>query len=143
VAVAGPAFSFRAALDDVCRSLGRHVRIVDEASGEHIADLMLAADVVLCSGGMSVYEIAALGTPGIVLAQNAREDGRMRAFARHGTIEYLGLGTDVADDRLRDATLGLLADVERRRGMSGRGRALVDGFGAARAAEVVLASVKS
>ena len=47
------------------------------------------------SGGMSVYEIAALGTPGIILGQNAREDRRMREFARHGTVEYLGLGTEV------------------------------------------------
>jgi spore coat polysaccharide biosynthesis predicted glycosyltransferase SpsG len=99
---------------------------------------MLEADVMVGSGGMSVYEIAALGTPGIILGQNAREDARMRDFARHGTVEYLGLGTEVGEEALADAVAALLADTARRRAMSDRGRALVDGFGASRAAELVL-----
>jgi spore coat polysaccharide biosynthesis predicted glycosyltransferase SpsG/CMP-N-acetylneuraminic acid synthetase len=137
VAVAGPAFSCRRQFEDLQAALSRRVPLIQEAGG-HIAELMLAADVVLCSGGMSVYEIAALGTPGIVLGQNMREDGRMRAFAGHGTIEYLGLGTDVSEAAIAAATRGLLADAPRRRDMSARGRALVDGLGAARAAELVL-----
>jgi spore coat polysaccharide biosynthesis predicted glycosyltransferase SpsG len=99
---------------------------------------MLEADVVVGSGGMSVYELAALGTPGIVLAQNAREEKRMREFSRHGTVEYLGLGPEVDEPTLLAAVQSLLADVERRRRMSERGRALVDGLGAARTAEMVL-----
>jgi spore coat polysaccharide biosynthesis predicted glycosyltransferase SpsG/CMP-N-acetylneuraminic acid synthetase len=137
VAVAGPAFSCRQPFDELQAALPRRIPLIQEAGG-HIAELMLAADVVLCSGGMSVYEIAALGTPGIVLGQNMREDGRMRAFAAHGTIEYLGLGTDVDEAALAAATRALLADPARRRQMSARGRALVDGLGAARAAELVL-----
>jgi spore coat polysaccharide biosynthesis predicted glycosyltransferase SpsG len=89
---------------------------------------------------MSVYEIAALGTPGIVLGQNLREDERMRGFAAHGTIEYLGLGTEVEEGAIAAAVQGLLGDGPRRRLMSERGRALVDGLGATRAAEVVLRS---
>ncbi len=140
VAVAGPAFAYGAEFEALSDGLPRRVPLIHEAGG-HIADLMLEADVVVCSGGMSVYEIAALGTPGLVLAQNAREDARMRLFARHGTIEYLGLGTEVDAARLREALLALLGDPQRRRAMSARGRELVDGLGAARAAEVVLASV--
>ena len=142
VAVTGPAFSHRAELEAALLGLPRQVRLVSEASGAHIADLMLEADLVLCSGGMTVYEIAALGTPGLVLAQNAREDARMRAFARHGTIEYLGLGADVPVAELGAAALGLLQDAARRREMSARGQALVDGLGALRAAEVVLANAR-
>jgi CMP-N-acetylneuraminic acid synthetase/spore coat polysaccharide biosynthesis predicted glycosyltransferase SpsG len=137
VAVAGPAFSFRRAFAAQASSLARRVPLINEAGG-HIAELMLEADVMVGSGGMSVYEIAALGTPGIILGQNAREDARMRDFARHGTVEYLGLGTEVADEALARAVSALLADAGRRRAMSERGRALVDGFGAARAAELVL-----
>ena len=101
---------------------------------------MLEADLMVGSGGMSVYEIAALGTPGVILAQNAREDERMREFARHGTVAYLGLGTEVAEAALRDAVSGLLRNPDERRAMSARGRALVDGLGAVRAADAVLAS---
>jgi spore coat polysaccharide biosynthesis predicted glycosyltransferase SpsG len=87
---------------------------------------------------MSVYEIAALGTPGIVLGQNLREDQRMRDFARHGTVEYLGLGTEVDERAIETAVRSLLEDADRRREMSAKGRALVDGLGATRAAEVIL-----
>lgn len=143
VAVTGPAFSHAGELQAAADQLQRPLKLVSEASGEHIADLMLEADLVLCSGGMTVYEIAALGTPGLVLAQNAREDARMRAFARHGTIEYLGLGADVPVAELGAAALRLLKDAARRREMSARGQSLVDGLGALRAAEVVLSSARS
>ena len=137
VAVAGPAFSFRREFEALMATLPRRVPLINEAGG-HISELMLEADVMLGSGGMSVYEIAALGTPGIILGQNAREDRRMLDFARHGTVEYLGLGTEVEETALASAVSALLADAGRRRAMSGRGRALVDGFGATRAAEAVL-----
>jgi spore coat polysaccharide biosynthesis predicted glycosyltransferase SpsG len=138
VAVTGPAFSDRQRLEALVATLSRPLRLVHAVPGGHIADLMQEADVVVCSGGMSVYEIAALGTPGIVLGQNAREDERMRAFARNGTVEYLGLGTEVSEAALGRAVLALLHDPGRRRAMSERGRSLVDGLGAARTAELVL-----
>jgi spore coat polysaccharide biosynthesis predicted glycosyltransferase SpsG/CMP-N-acetylneuraminic acid synthetase len=138
VAVAGPAFAFHRELEEAKARAGARMRVVREAG--HIAELMLEADVMVGSGGMSVYEIAALGTPGVILAQNAREDERMREFARHGTVCYLGLGTDVSEEALRSAVSGLLDDAAARRAMSARGRALVDGQGAVRAADAVLAS---
>jgi spore coat polysaccharide biosynthesis predicted glycosyltransferase SpsG/CMP-N-acetylneuraminic acid synthetase len=139
LAVTGPAFAFHRELEETLRAAPGRVRVVREAIG-HIAELMLEADVMVGSGGMSVYEIAALGTPGVILAQNAREDERMREFARHGTVAYLGLGTDVADETLRERVARLLQDADERRAMSARGRALVDGLGAVRAADAVLAS---
>jgi spore coat polysaccharide biosynthesis predicted glycosyltransferase SpsG/CMP-N-acetylneuraminic acid synthetase len=139
LAVTGPAFAFHRELEATLRAAPGRVRVVREAIG-HIAELMLEADVMVGSGGMSVYEIAALGTPGVILAQNAREDERMREFARHGTVAYLGLGTDVADETLRERVARLLQDADERRAMSARGRALVDGLGAVRAADAVLAS---
>ncbi len=141
VAVAGPAFSFRREFEAMASALPRRIPLIQQAEG-HIVDLMLEADVVVCSGGMSVYEIAALGTPGLVLAQNLREENRMRAFARHGTVDYLGLGSDVDEATIATAVSELLQDLPRRRAMSEKGRTLVDGMGAARAAELVLGSAQ-
>jgi spore coat polysaccharide biosynthesis predicted glycosyltransferase SpsG len=136
VAVAGAAFSYRKEFEALERTLARRVPLIQAAG--HIAELMLEADVVVCSGGMSVYEIAALGTPGIVLGQNLREDQRMREFALRGTIEYLGLGTEVDEGAIEAAVRSLLEQTSRRREMSARGRTLVDGLGAQRTAEVIL-----
>jgi spore coat polysaccharide biosynthesis predicted glycosyltransferase SpsG len=141
VAVAGPAFPWRREFATLVGSLERRVPLIEQIDG-HIADLMLEADLVVGSGGMSVYEIAALGTPGVVVAQNTREEARMRAFERHGTIRFLGLGTEVGEAELRAAVEALLADAAARRTMSERGRALVDGLGASRAAELVLSGAR-
>jgi len=142
VSIAGPAFPHRLMFEALQRTLGRKLPLVNGVEVQ-IADLMLDADVVLCSGGMSVYEIAALGVPGIVLAQNAKEDRRMREFSRFGTIEYLGLGVDVDEAAVLEAVRRILADTARRAAMSAKGRALVDGYGAARAAEIVLEQVQA
>jgi spore coat polysaccharide biosynthesis protein SpsF len=141
VAVAGPAFAYRREFEELARSMPRRIPLINQAAG-HIADLMLEADLVVGSGGMTVYEIAALGTPGIVLGQNVREESRMREFARHGTVRHLGLGTEVSEEALLQAVQALLRDGEGRREMSERGRSLVDGLGAARAAGLVLESVE-
>lgn len=137
VAVAGPAFSHHHDFAAAQAAFRRPVRLISQV-GTHIADLVQEADLVLASGGMTVYELAAIGTPGLVLAQNTREDKRMREFARHGTVSYLGLGTDVDETAIAAATKALLGDVALRHEMSRRGRALVDGLGASRAAELVL-----
>lgn len=142
VSVAGPAFPHTAVFEALQRTLGANLPLVKGVDVQ-IADLMLDADLVLCSGGMSVYEIAALGTPGVVLAQNAREDRRMREFSRFGTIEYLGLGVDVEEAAILDTVRRILTDAARRRDMSDRGRRLVDGYGAARAASIVLEQVQA
>ena len=141
LSVAGPAFPHTLVFEALQRTLGQRLPLV-RGEDVQIADLMLDADLVLCSGGMSVYEIAALGTPGVVLAQNAREDRRMREFSRFGTIDYLGLGVDVDEPLILDAVRRLLADTTRRQAMSAKGRELVDGYGAARAAEIVLEQVQ-
>lgn len=142
LSVAGPAFPHAAVFEALQRTIGADLPIVKGVEVQ-IADLMLDADLVLCSGGMSVYEIAALGTPGVVLAQNAREDRRMREFSRFGTIEYLGLGVDVEEAAILETVRRILTDAARRRDMSDRGRNLVDGYGAARAASIVLEQVQA
>jgi spore coat polysaccharide biosynthesis predicted glycosyltransferase SpsG len=142
ISIAGPAFPHTLMFEALQRTLGQNLPLVKGVDVQ-LADLMLDADLVLCSGGMSVYEIAAVGTPGVVLAQNAREDRRMREFARFGTIEYLGLGVDVDESTILDTVRRILSDPAKRQAMSAKGRSLVDGYGAARAAEIVLEQVQA
>lgn len=61
-----------------------------------ISQHMHRADLVFTSAGRTVYEIASLGTPMIVLAQNKRE--LLHSFARlENGVVNLGLGTEVSD----------------------------------------------
>jgi spore coat polysaccharide biosynthesis predicted glycosyltransferase SpsG len=134
-AVLGPAYGHGRELEELRRRLGYEPRILRHV--EHMADVLIEADVVLCSGGMTVFEIAALGRPGVVLCQNAREEARMQKFAREGTILHLGLGTEASEETVRETTRVLLNDRAARRRMSEAGARLVDAHGAARVAEVI------
>ena len=55
---------------------------------------LIKADIVVCSAGYTPYEIAVLGLPCIVIAQNEQE--LLNAFPKeeHGFI-HLGLGRKV------------------------------------------------
>jgi spore coat polysaccharide biosynthesis predicted glycosyltransferase SpsG len=133
--VLGPAFSHRAELEELLARLSHKPRILSRV--EHMADILVDADLVLCSGGMTVFELAALGRPGLVLCQNAKEEARMQKFARGGSILHLGLGTEIGEEVIRETTAKLLGDHGRRRKMSEAGATLVEPGGAANVADVI------
>jgi spore coat polysaccharide biosynthesis predicted glycosyltransferase SpsG len=133
--VLGPAYSYRSELDALVATLSAPPTILKNV--EHMADILFEADLVLCSGGMTVFEIAALGRPGIVLCQNARERERMEKFAHYGTILHLGLGTEVSHDVIREKARELVKDRQTRQRMSDAGARLVDAQGASRVYEVM------
>jgi spore coat polysaccharide biosynthesis predicted glycosyltransferase SpsG/CMP-N-acetylneuraminic acid synthetase len=134
-AVLGPAFGHEPELEALLPTLGYAPRILRRV--EHMADILFEADLVLCAGGMTVFEIAALGRPGLVLTQNAKEEARMKKFAQYGSIVHLGLGTEVDEAAIREKTRALLTDREARGKMSEAGARLVDAHGATRVAEVM------
>ncbi len=57
----------------------------------NISEHMLAADLIFTSAGRTVYEVASLGVPTIVLAQNEREMTHFFASKAYGFL-HLGLG---------------------------------------------------
>jgi spore coat polysaccharide biosynthesis predicted glycosyltransferase SpsG/CMP-N-acetylneuraminic acid synthetase len=96
---------------------------------ESMGKLMQWADIAVTSGGRTVYELAATGTPSIVIAQNDGEIGRMKLLRDHDAIEFLGHGETVDFDQLPTFIDELSQDYERRAFLSKRGRGLVDGNG--------------
>ncbi len=139
-AVLGPAFSYGQELRELLPRL--HYQPILLENVEHMAEILSEADLVFCAGGMTVYEIAALGVPGLVMCQNAREVRRMEHFSRSGSIEHLGLGTELEEKHITQAAEALLANETRRRAMSESGQKLVDARGAQRVAEVVKNAVQ-
>jgi spore coat polysaccharide biosynthesis predicted glycosyltransferase SpsG/CMP-N-acetylneuraminic acid synthetase len=64
--------------------------------------MMEGADLAVCAAGRTVYELAHMRVPAIVLAQHARED--MHAFARpRNGFLYLGSGEDFDPEALEKA----------------------------------------
>ena len=136
--VLGPAFSHRQALEHLLARSPRLFEILERV--EQMATLIGEADLVVCSGGMTVYELAALGTPGIVLCQNAREVQRMERFIQYGTVVNLGLGTEVGEYEIAKTVASVLGDPALRQRLSESGRHLVDGLGTSRVVDVIMNS---
>jgi spore coat polysaccharide biosynthesis predicted glycosyltransferase SpsG len=92
---------------------------------------MMDADLILTSGGRTVYEAAATGTPVVVLAQNAREATHAHLSFDVGTI-FLGVGSLVTDEQIVSVCQRLLSDWELRSELSQRLRNSIDDQGVQR-----------
>lgn len=81
---------------------------------KNISDHMLDADIIFTSAGRTIYEVASLGVPCIVLAQNSRELTHYFASSDNGFIN-MGLGSDQNGDEILDTFKNLAIDFEQRK----------------------------
>lgn len=72
-----------------------------------ISDYMRKADIAFSSQGRTTFELASMGVPTIVLAQNEREQLHLFAQMNNGFIN-LGLGSEVSDEDIYSAFAWLI-----------------------------------
>lgn len=103
-----------------------------------IAELMAESDVAITAAGTTTWELCCMGVPSFavpiaqnqqIVAEGLRHTGAMRVYESFDEAARL-LANDLS---------ALLRDAVRRRAMSERAGNLVDGLGAARAAESLIA----
>lgn len=102
--------------------------------------LIQRADLAVTAGGQTTYELAASGTPAVVVYNADNQRPQVLEFERRGTLRCGGdvrLGATTADAVAR-AIRELAHDARERRTMAGNGAACLDGEGAARTAAAVL-----
>ena len=73
---------------------------------KRVSSYMSRMDLAITSQGRTVYELASMGVPAVVLAQNAREARHVFAGIQNGFIN-LGIGTET-DDETVISTIGWL-----------------------------------
>ena len=83
----------------------------------NISEFMLEADIIFSSAGRTVYEIATIGTPAVILAQNTREMTHFFASSENGFIN-LGLGNKVSKKSIYSVFRRLVNDFTERQTMS-------------------------
>jgi spore coat polysaccharide biosynthesis predicted glycosyltransferase SpsG len=84
---------------------------------QNISEEMLKADIAFTSAGRTVYELACIGTPTIVIAQNAREMTHFFASTENGFIN-LGLGSAVTPAEILAIFRGVVENDQERRQMN-------------------------
>lgn len=133
--VAGHAHPARHALDDWC---GERPGARLHPAGEGFATLLAEADIAIGAGGTTTWERCCLGLPSLVLGIADNQYQVATAVAEFGAHLYLGPAEAVSDRQLAAALDTLLGQAGLRRHLAERGRALVDGRGAERLANILL-----
>ncbi|MDA8333821.1 MAG: UDP-2,4-diacetamido-2,4,6-trideoxy-beta-L-altropyranose hydrolase [Peptococcaceae bacterium] len=149
----GPQFKTRAELETWIGNISstRGQTVVELLDNPDMAELMVWADLALSTGGSTLYELCAAGTPALAVAVAGNQVASAAALGELGCIAYLGrlngaggeqgtMGLSFPD--LRQAVQALAADPVRRAVMSRRGQSLVDGRGAERCAAVIKTMMK-
>jgi UDP-2,4-diacetamido-2,4,6-trideoxy-beta-L-altropyranose hydrolase len=93
---------------------------------------MARADLAIVSGGSTVWELARVGCPALVVESAPAEAFLVRGLEKVGLFDRLGPAAELADDTLVAAIARRLDDVEWRAAMGRLGPELVDGHGADR-----------
>jgi len=83
----------------------------------NISDIMLDADLIFTSAGRTVFEVASIGTPAIVLAQNQRELTHFFASSEHGFLNC-GLGYKLSNSYIRNKFIELVEAPDLRKQMN-------------------------
>ncbi|HEY6329370.1 MAG TPA: UDP-2,4-diacetamido-2,4,6-trideoxy-beta-L-altropyranose hydrolase, partial [Blastocatellia bacterium] len=128
--VLGPGFPKDEMLDAIASSSRYSVSIV--RSPESMPGLMAWADLAISGAGSTVWELAFMGVPALVVILADNQGPLARRLENAGILSSLGWHTELTEDRIASAINALIASPERRMSMSRAGRELIDGNGADR-----------
>ncbi len=108
---------------------------------DNIWELMRTCDIAVTAGGSTMYELCAVGIPIICFSFVDNQEKIVEGFADRGIVDFGGNYLKSGARMISDVTYhisSLAEDTDRRRLLSGRQKALVDGRGADRIAECLL-----
>ena len=109
------------------------------AGNDLMPELLVWADLALVDVSPLCWELCCLGLPMVTLSRSARHQAIAKALEREGVALTVSDLPGSGGTCLPGEVDSLLRDPVRREGMSLRGRALVDGHGATRVADILWA----
>jgi spore coat polysaccharide biosynthesis predicted glycosyltransferase SpsG len=135
--ILGSAFRHEAEMNAALEDLAGRPWVVERNVAE-MGRYMAEADLAICSGGLTLFEMACVGTPAIVVCGEPFEVATASRLSSSGFGVNLGFGADCTEAAIYGAVMGLISDGARRAAIGQRGRELVDGWGARRSIEAIL-----
>ena len=107
-------------------------RICVRSFVSNLYELLASADIVICGGGVTLYEVACLGVPAAIIANEPHEVPVAHWFVEKGFGVYAGFHSDRFEAGLSAGLATLLNGRARRDEMARCGKTLVDGKGLSR-----------
>jgi|TARA_B100002003_G_scaffold250217_1_gene288831 spore coat polysaccharide biosynthesis predicted glycosyltransferase SpsG len=135
--VVGANFMYRRELENFL-SRANHPDFITHQDLPSLAQLLFEGDVGFTAGGNTLYELACVGTPALVLYEDPHEMEQGLEFQKKGFGICLGSGVEVTKSQIWGA-LAKLEKPELRAMFCRRGRSVVDGKGAERVLASLLA----
>lgn len=133
--VIGPAFKHHQELKETIDKSKRKFNIIHNAT--NMCELMQQSDLAITAGGNTMFELACVGVPGIVLCGEEFEEETAERMEKYGIVENLGFGARVSPEKIYERVRLLMENKSRRAEMSRRGQELIDGRGAERIVELI------
>jgi UDP-2,4-diacetamido-2,4,6-trideoxy-beta-L-altropyranose hydrolase len=127
----------RASIDRAARALGGRATVV--AAVDDMPARMAWADLAVSAGGSTCWELLYMGVPALVVVLADNQVRVAQAVARHGAGVDLGRSESVDAATLGAEIAKLARDATLRHAMAHAGQGLVDGRGAERVADAMLA----
>ena len=119
------------------QNIPRDNRFTVIRNSRNIARLMARSDIAITAFGTTLYELAYMGIPAIIVSNYRHETEDIKKFAQLGTSISSGFHKDISWGSFADTFERLIDDKERLMRFSSRGRKLVDGKGAQRIASIL------
>ncbi len=133
--VAGPGFKDTPSLIELASS---RISFMVLCQPDNMAELLFNHQAVCCSGGVTLHEALAVGTPAFVISQVEHQLEKTRPLEKLGAAVDLGLAKDFDPKKISQIWNRTQDQLER---MSVKGKELVDGKGIVRVADEISALI--
>lgn len=139
--IIGPFFENFSQIQAAAQRAQRGITLV--RAPDSVRDLMMEAGLAVSAGGQTLYELARVGCPTVAVRMASNQDGQLAAFEDAGFVHAVGhVEHGGIVEAICTAVRTLLADSQARAAMSIAGQRLIDGHGAMRVAQTILAEHK-
>jgi UDP-2,4-diacetamido-2,4,6-trideoxy-beta-L-altropyranose hydrolase len=133
--IVGSLFKNKSKLRDLSE---KNKNIVLHENVKNISEIMLRSDIAISSGGSTLYELCACGTPTLAFVMADNQEFLVEKMAELGFVESLGWYNALAEEYLAKSIKELCNDYDKRKEVSKRMQELVDGEGAGRVVKEIL-----
>jgi spore coat polysaccharide biosynthesis predicted glycosyltransferase SpsG len=126
--IIGPAFKHHKELNSALAKAGRKFSVLHAVTHKEMKKWILWADLAICAGGNTLFEMACCGTPAVVIASEPFEEETAYRLAKTGFGKVVGFNKKLDAAKLRRYMREFAAVRERSR-HSKAGMRLVKGLG--------------
>jgi spore coat polysaccharide biosynthesis predicted glycosyltransferase SpsG len=104
---------------------------------KNMAKLMACSDLAVTAFGTTLYELAYMGVPALIIGNYKQDVNDARIFTKYGTAFWLGNYNDIKNDVIENSICGHINNPKNMVKSSSNGKKLVDGQGVRRIRDIL------